>query len=156
MTIAPPEKIKGDCECGSDECTLWGTLKRPDRQGRRHVRGCTCPVCRGKNNRAKGDAKARRARQSLNIPGANSRHEEVWGGEVRVEVKAGAQIRPAITAFVKMREQSEAARPIGDIRPFVGVAMPDGTSDGVIMFRLSDLENVIAGLADQLGITRPD
>jgi hypothetical protein len=140
---------KGDCECGDERCTLYGTLRKPDRAGKRHVRGCPCRSCLGRRNRSKGDSKARRARILLGIPGANSRHEEVWGGDVRVEVKAGAQVRPAINAFEKMRSQSEAARPIGDIRPFVGIAMPDGSQDGVVMFRLSDLHNVLQALADQ-------
>lgn len=151
-TSEPRFKPKGECECSSDTCTIFGTLGKAGRDGRRHVRGCLCPSCRGRRNRSKGDSKARIARKSLNIAGANTRHEEHWGGEVRVEVKAGAQIRPAITAFERMRAQSEAARPIGDNRPFVGVAMPDDTRDGVVMFRLSDLQNVIAGLAEQLDI----
>ena len=91
----------------------------------------------GKRNRAKGDSKARKARKALGIPGANSRHEEIWGGDIRVEVKAGAQIKPVVTAFLKCEAQSEAARPIGDHRPFMMVAMPDEWSDGLVVMRLS-------------------
>lgn len=92
----------------------------------------------GRRNRAKGDNKARKARKALGITGVNSRHEEVWGGALRVEVKAGAQIKPVATAFKKCEEQSEQARPMGDPRPFAMIAMPDGWSDGLIVMRLSD------------------
>lgn len=125
-------KPKADCVCG---CGLFGTpLKRPEG----HIRGCVCKRCMGKRNRAKGDGKARKARKALGIGGVNSRHEEVWGGDIRVEVKAGAQIKPVLTAFLKCEAQSEAARPIGDHRPFMMVAMPDGWSDGLIVMKLSD------------------
>lgn len=124
-------KPKTDCECG---CGLFGTpLKRPEG----HIRGCKCPRCMGKRNRAKGDTKARKARKALGIGGVNSRHEEVWGGDLRLEVKAGAQIKPVVTAFLKCEAQSEAARPIGDHRHFMMVAMPDEWSDGLIVMRLS-------------------
>ena len=124
-------KPKAECTCG---CGLFGTpLKRPEG----HIRGCKCPRCMGKRNRAKGDSKARKARKALGIPGANSRHEEIWGGDIRVEVKAGAQIKPVVTAFLKCEAQSEAARPIGDHRPFMMVAMPDEWSDGLVVMRLS-------------------
>jgi hypothetical protein len=62
----------------------------------------------------------------------------LWAGDVRVEVKAGAQIKPVYTAFVRCQEQSEAARPVGDHRPFMLVAMPDGMKDGLVVMLLSD------------------
>lgn len=125
-------KVKADCVCG---CGLFGTpRKRPEG----HIRGCGCPKCRGKRNRAKGDLKARQARKALGITGVNSRHEEVWGGDVRVEVKAGAQIKPVFSAFLRCEQQSEQHRPLGDHRPFMLVCMPDGTSDGLIVMRLRD------------------
>jgi hypothetical protein len=124
-------KAKADCACG---CGLFGTpRKRPEG----HIRGCVCPRCRGQRNRAKGDAKARKARKALGIEGVNSRHEELWGGAIRLEVKAGAQIKPVFTAYLRCEIQSEQHRPIGDPRPFALVAMPDGTSDGLIVMRLS-------------------
>jgi hypothetical protein len=145
-----PGPAKGSCECGREGCELYGTLKKPDRNGKRHVRGCECPVCRGRNNRSKGDSKARRARKALNIPGANSRHEEVWGGNIRVEIKAGAQVGPIATRFDTARAQSEAARAIGDHRPFVMVAMPDDTRDGIVLCRLSDIAEVAYAIASQM------
>jgi len=68
----------------------------------------------------------------------NSRHEEVWGGSCRVEMKAGKQVQPIATRFEAARAQSELARPMGDPRPFLMVAMPDGSSDGIVLMRLSD------------------
>jgi hypothetical protein len=61
----------------------------------------------------------------------------LWGGAIRLEVKAGAQIKPVFTAYLRCEIQSEQHRPIGDPRPFALVAMPDGTSDGLIVMRLS-------------------
>ena len=95
-------KPKAECEgnkekCSNKSCPLFGTLGREGRDGKRRVAGCGDPVARGKRNRAKGDAKARRARQTLGIAGANTRHEEHWGGAFRVEVKAGKQIAPIWT-----------------------------------------------------------
>ena len=144
-----PEKV--DCP---DGCGLFG---RPTRNG--HVRGCKgpegapCRSCLGRRNRAKGQRKQRAARKALGIEkgfSLGADHEENWRGFVRVEVKAGAQVRPAATAFYKMRAQSEASRPYGDHRPFVGIAMPEGESDGILMLKLSDLTDValavIAGM----------
>ena len=123
---------KGDCACG---CGLFGTLrKRPEG----HIRGCNCARCRGKRNRQKGDAKARQARKVLGIPGAMSRHEENWAGSCRVEMKAGKQVQPIATRFELARAQSEEQRPHGDHRPFMMVAMPEYTKDGIVLMRLSD------------------
>ncbi len=80
----------------------------------------------------------------LGIAGANTRHEELWGGVLRVEMKAGAQIEPIATRFRAASAQSEAARSVGDIRPFVLVAMPDGESDGLVVMRLSVLSDLLA------------
>jgi hypothetical protein len=143
---------KGPCECGLADCTQYGALGRPRRDGTRHVRGCACRSCRGKANRSKGTRKQRAARRALGIagPSLGADHEENWRGAVRVEVKAGAQVRPAATAFRKMRDQSEGSRPIGDNRPFAGIAMPDGESDGIFMCRLSDLAEVATAVVESL------
>lgn len=137
-------KEKSECggnreKCTLDDCPLYGTLGSAGRDGNRRVKGCGDPVARGKRNRSKGDAKARRARKALGISGANTRHEEHWGGAFRVEVKAGKQVEPIWTRFHAAMVQSEQARPIGDPRPFLMVAMPDGTTDGLVIGRLSDL-----------------
>lgn len=142
------EQRKGDCEgtqekCNTTGCPLYGNLGRASRDSKRRVKGCGDAVARGKRNRAKGDSKARKARKVLGIGGVNSRHEELWGGDLRVEVKAGAQIKAIATRFLLAEAQSEAARPVGDHRPFALIAMPDGTSDGLVVMRLSAFADYI-------------
>lgn len=141
-------KPKAECEgnkekCTSTDCPLFGTLGKTGRDGKRRVKGCNDPVARGKRNRAKGDSKARRARKTLGIGGANTRHEEHWGGAFRVEVKAGKQIDPIWTRYLLAEKQSEHARAIGDVRPFLMIAMPDGSSDGLIVGRMSQLGELL-------------
>ena len=141
-------KPKADCEgnrdkCSNDACPLFGTLGKAGRDGKRRVKGCNDPVARGKRNRAKGDSKARRARKTLGIAGANTRHEEHWGGAFRVEIKAGKQIEPIWTRYLLAEGQSEQARALGDIRPFLMIAMPDGSSDGLIVGRMSQLGELL-------------
>lgn len=137
------------------KCPLFGTLGRPARDGKRRVRGCTDPVATGKRNRAKGDGKARRARKALGLVGVNSRHEEHWGGEFRCEVKAGIQIQPIETRFRAAEMQSQVSRPLGDIRPFVMIAMPDGTNDGIALMRLSTFSQILLLLKDKESGDRP-
>lgn len=139
---------KGDCEgnrekCKNLQCPIYGLLGRPSRDGKRRIRGCGDPQARGKRNRAKGDGKARKARKVLGIGGANTRHEEHWGGNLRIEVKAGAQISPIATRFHLAEAQSKQAKAIGDHRPFVMVAMPDDEQDGIVLMRLSEFAALI-------------
>jgi hypothetical protein len=143
-------KEQGPCECGVESCDLWGTLKRENRAGKRCVRGCRCKSCIGKANKRKGQRKQAKAVTALGIPRSSIHpgHEEFLGGAVRVEVKSGAQVKPAVTAYLKCEAQSEAARPIGDHRPFVAVAMPDGSSDGIAMVRLSNLHEFVAAMVE--------
>lgn len=147
-------KPKAECEgnrdkCSVDSCPLFGTLGTAGRDGKRRVKGCGDPVARGKRNRAKGDAKARRARKALGIAGANTRHEEHWGGAFRVEVKAGKQVAPMWTRFLLAETQSDQARAIGDNRPFLMIAMPDNTTDGLVVGRLSDLGAILRLLNEE-------
>lgn len=145
---------KGECggnrdRCAlGDRCPLYGTLGRPDRHGARRIRGCGDPAARGKRNRAKGDSKARRARKTLGVAGANSRHEEHWAGALRLEVKAGAQVSPIATRFNAARRQSDAQRALGDVRPFAMVAMPDDTRDGIVLMSLNEFANLVAAALD--------
>ena len=137
------DERKGECQGNQDKCNLsgcpkFGALGRPARDGLRRVKGCSDPTARGKRNRSKGDSKARSARKRLQIGGANTRHEELWGGALRVEMKAGAQINPIATRFNEAKQQSEAARPLGDTRSFAMVAMPDGTKKGIVLMDLDD------------------
>lgn len=141
---------KGECQgdrerCNVAGCPKFGTLGRIGRDGKRRVKGCGDPRARGKRNRAKGDSKARRARKQLGIAGANTRHEELWGGDLRVEVKAGAQVGPIATRYFAAEQQSQQHRAIGDPRPFALIAMPDGTTEGLVVMRLSKFKELFGG-----------
>jgi len=135
------------CPCGDERCDKIG---RPTKR-LGHALGCVCIRCRNKRSTVKGDRKAREARKALAIPGVNSRHEEVWGGTLRVESKAGAQVGPIATRFRLAEQQSEAQRPVGDVRPFAMLAMPDGWSDGLFLCRLSSLHEAAVALLEQWG-----
>lgn len=146
---------KGACEgnpdkCSNGACPLFGTLGKPARDGKRRIRGCGDPVARGKRNRSKGDSKARKSRKLLGLTGANTRHEEHLGGPYRYEAKAGAQVGPIWTRFQQARAQSEASRSIGDHRPFVMAAHPDGASEFVLLVSSRDWEQVIAAAVEVL------
>ena len=146
---------KGECEgnkekCNVAECPKFGLLGRPGRDGNRRVKGCGDPVARGKRNRTKGDSKARKARKKLGLVATghqSSRHEEDWTGRFRVEVKAGAQVQPIATRFFAARAQSTAAKRLGDIRPFAMIAMPDGTSDGIVLMTLEEFSELLSLLS---------
>lgn len=143
------DERKGECQgdqskCTMDLCPLFGTLGRADRKGIRRVRGCSDPAARGRRNRTKGDSKARRARKKLGLGGHLTRHEEHWAGAFRAEVKAGAQIGPIATRFQAAKAQSDAAKALGDIRPFVMVAMPDGTSKGIVLMDLDEFSELVS------------
>lgn len=159
MTVEPRFKTnQGVCNgradvCKRDDCPIYGTLGRPALDGRQRVRGCGDPVAVGKRNRTKGDAKARQARKRLRLTGANTRHEEHLGGVARFESKAGAKdgANKVWTAYRNARAQSEAARAIGDIRPFVAAFCPDGTSHMIFAIRDDDLEAFVYEYARLLG-----
>jgi hypothetical protein len=146
------DRRKGDCEgdqnrCNLADCPKFGLLGRAGRDGKRRVRGCNDPAARGKRNRTKGDAKARRARHKLGLAAtgrAGSRHEEHWTGFFRVESKAGAQVAPIAIRFYAAKRQSDASKAFGDIRPFAMIAMPDGTSDGIVLMTLTEFAELFA------------
>jgi hypothetical protein len=145
-----PEPITcAETGCGLAKCKAAG---QPTKTG--HPRLCVCPRCIGKRNKRKGQSKQARATTMLGIPKSSISpgHEEFLGGQVRVEVKAGAQVKPMVTAYLRMEAQSEEARPFGDNRPFVGVAMPDGSADGIVAFRLSKIDDVLVALAEMRGL----
>lgn len=156
--ISMPDLRKGDCQgnrdkCNLPECPKFGLLGKAGRDGKRRVKGCNDPVARGKRNRTKGDNKARKARRMLGLSAtgkAGTRHEEHWGGMFRVEVKAGAQIYPIATRFNNAKAQSDEAKAMGDIRPFLMVAMPDGTSDGIVLMTLKEFSELAAIIEDLL------
>jgi hypothetical protein len=136
------------CQCGE------GELRKVRADGSRCVRGCRCKRCQGGRNRTGGLHKQRMARKALGIPATSSirsGQEETWPGTIRAEVKSGAIVKPAVTAYLKMRLQSEASKALGDNRPFVGVAMPTGESWGVVLVSTRDLDQFVAAYAEQRG-----
>lgn len=144
---------KGDCRGNREKCTLagcplFGALGREDRKGVRRVKGCGDPSARGRRNRTKGDSKARRARKKLGLGGHLTRHEENWGGYFRTEIKAGAQVGPIATRFFLAKAQSDTAKALGDIRPFIMVAMPDNTSKGIVLMDLEEFAEIASILTE--------
>ena len=107
---------------------------------------------RGLTNKNKGRRKQNLARKKLNIPDTKFRsqmgNEESWQGEVRVEVKAGKQVQTLWTKYLKAKEQSDTNTRIGDTRPFLFVAMPDGTSNGLVVMELDKLEEIVFALIE--------
>jgi len=105
---------------------------------------------RGLKNKNKGRRKQNLARKKLMIPDAKFRsrmgHEENWGGNIRVEVKAGAQVKTIWTKYNQAKEQSDSNKRIGDSRPFMFVAMPDGTSNGLVIAELDEIVNIVTAL----------
>ena len=147
------DERKGECQgnqekCNIDGCPKFGTLGRAGRDEKRRIKGCGDPVARGKRNRAKGDSKARSARRRLGLSGANTRHEEHWRGALRVEIKAGAQVKPIFTRFEAAKGQSDAGKSMGDLRPFAMVAMPDGSSDGIVLMSLNEFSSIFSIVLD--------
>lgn len=142
---------QGDCGCG---CGKYGTLKKPNRKGVACVaRKCKCRSCINKQNPKRGDAKARKGRKILGLGGANTRHEEHWGGPSRSEFKSGKSTGANTVAlhYEKCRAQSEAARPMGDTRPFVAGFCPDDSGHVYFVVRDDDLEQFVFGHAEAWG-----
>ncbi len=116
------------------------------------IRDETVNQRRGRLNKQKGHRKQSLARKALeDLFGAEAlfhgrkANEEAWTHlPVRVEVKAGAQVKPIETRFLAAEKQSTAAKATGDPRPFVFIAMPDGTgADGLFVCRLSTLKELL-------------
>jgi len=84
------------------------------------------------------------------LGGHLTRHEESWSGLVRTEIKAGIQVGPIATRFYAAKAQSDAAKALGDIRPFVMVAMPDGTTKGIVLMDLDEFSELLAVVRDSI------
>lgn len=137
-------KEKAECGCG---CGAFGTLKKPNRRGVRCVaRLCRCKSCTGRKANDKGNRAGTKARKLLGLRGANTRHEEAWGGPVRTESKSQGAARPVITAHGNAKAQSEQARPMGDTRPFIGSFTYERRT--VFTLDADDLEAVVCALAE--------
>ena len=64
------------------------------------------------------------------------------GPFLRVEL-ATKNVKPFETKFKAAEKQSNAAKAMGDSRPFVFIAMPDGMTDGLFVCRLSVLKELL-------------
>lgn len=74
-------------------------------------------------------------------------HEEGWKDAfIRVEVKAGKQVQTLWNRYLKAKEQNDTNLP-NDDRPFVFVAKPDGTSEGLVCFNIKDLDEFCTAYA---------
>lgn len=122
----------------------------------RSRKDCACWPCRNSRNSRKGKAGQRQARTALRLNPERFKNreanEESWRARVRVEVKTGAQVGPIATRYVAARNQSDAHRAIGDLRPFVFAAVPDG-SDELLIIAKRDLYAVIEALVEEWGGT---
>lgn len=107
---------------------------------------------RGRVNRQKGKRKQALARQvfedvyEVHVSWSGKKaNEENWEHihAARIEVKAGAQVGPIATRFLAAEKQSNQAKAIGDTRPFIFVAMPDNMSDGLMIMRLSEFQELM-------------
>lgn len=78
--------------------------------------------------------------------------EESWDGPVRVEVKAGAQVKPIATRFYAAEAQSDKGKSADDERMFALVAMPEGTADGLVVMRLSEFKEIVLPLLTAEGL----
>lgn len=128
---------------GASKCARTGTPKR----------SCTCPSCRGRRNKGKGQRKQREVRKILNLRPEKWRgrtgNEETWvASNLRFEVKAGAQVQPVATRYVAARQQSDAARAVGDTRPFCFVACPDGSTP-LVVIRADELAAAVAAFVEE-------
>lgn len=135
---------KGVCSCG---CGVTGALGSTG-----HARRCTCASCRGRRNRRRGKLAEQSARRVLApaTPHGHGGHEETWRGAWRVEVKAGAQVGPAITRWRSIEAQADAARAADDLRPLVAVLSPSGRGAGepAVMLSLADWLAVQSEIAE--------
>lgn len=110
-------------------------------------RDCTCIADRNRRNRQKGKTKQRQARKGLEkafgVPAGPSvmatANEETWRLPVRVEVKAGGMAKTVDTFYRNTKNQADKDKAIGDTRCFLAVAMVDGSTDGLVVVRMSDL-----------------
>lgn len=148
MTAGDLLKNLVDCP---DGCGAFGVLN--DRTGR--VKKCkNAKRQQGLANKRNGQSAQRRARKSLGVPDAHMAsklgNEENWRHRFfRFEVKSGKQVEPIWTRFAAAEAQADAAKPVGDPRPFVMAAMPDGLSiDGLVIMRLETWRTQIVPLLD--------
>jgi hypothetical protein len=155
-------KDKDHCQCGHSSCVdeegnqgRFGTLGKPDRNGKRHVKGCPCRVCLGRRNRRSGLRKQRAARKALGVASQKfgDSNEETWADQYFAnEVKSGKQCGPLLNWWRRVEAQvlaNEADH--GDRRrPVRAVAMPEGWgNDGLVVVRLSTWRDHVGPALDE-------
>ena len=105
-------------------------------------------------NRRQGLAKQGKARKALGVAPQKfgDANEERWTDPLFAnEVKSGAQVRPAFTAWVRMEAQILANEPDhgGQRKPARATIMPDGFGgDGIVMVRLSTWRELVKPALD--------
>ena len=141
--------MKADCMCG---CGLFGT---PRKRPAGHIRGCDCAKCRGKRNRSKGLRKQTEARKALGVAPSHKfgdANEENWKDNLfQNEVKAGAQIKAAVTAWNRIEAQVQSNQTaIGSLRkPCRAILMPDGWGkEGLVIVKLSTWAELVRPALD--------
>lgn len=142
-----PETFADDLSKEAQLARSPGKENRPCPQTGIAIRECTCYSCKGRRNRQKGKTKQRQARRGLEktfqtIAGPTSvstSDEENWRLPVRAEIKAGGMAKTVDTFYRNTKAQSDVQKAIGDARPFIAVAMVDGSTDGLVVVRMSDL-----------------
>jgi hypothetical protein len=153
--VAPNWKdSEGECSCG---CGSYGRLMKNGHVARKCQATGKCRSCLGRRNKRYGHRKQAKARKALGVPDAKflgmMAHEELFGGLIRTEVKAGkSHADPVATHFLASEKQSEQNRAIGDTRPFIAAFMPSKMDDGLVVIRMSQLRETVAALAEQLGL----
>lgn len=143
MTDLPFSKEKQVDPAGTRTCPTTGVYKGK----------CTCGPCMGKRNRRKGKRSQRTVRKALNIrpeswQGRHANEESWFASNLRFEVKSGKQVQPVATRYVAARNQADAARAIGDMRPFCFVAVPDG-SQPLVVIRADELEAAVLAFIEE-------
>lgn len=127
---------------GNRLCSACGNLKADG----------NCPACRGFKNRTSGLKAQRKARKALRLQPEKFRgregNEESWRAALRIEVKSGSNANPVATRYVKARNQSDAARAIGDTRSFAALFIPDGSAP-LLVVRVDELYDIVAALVEE-------
>lgn len=125
---------------GNKTCPVTGELKR----------SCGCWSCIGRRNRNKGKRNQNQARKiadktfgTAGPTSAVTANEENWRHRVRIEVKSGQQVKALTSRFLLAEAQAHTAKAVGDNRPFIFAAAPDGMTDQLWTFRASDLQRII-------------
>lgn len=140
-------------KCTNKDCRIYGVpMQRSWKDGLQRVKGCGDQVARGARSRRSGLAKQRVARKALGVAPSHKfgdANEENWCDPYfQTEVKSGAQVRAVNTFWTKCLTQIQSGQPDFGAQSKIPrvVAMPEGTSDGIVLMRLSDWEKFVKPL----------